>query len=494
MDRSFFFLTLIAGLFFPLGFAPVSLPGLALLSLAIFYGLLREKSSRQAYWIGWIYGLGKYGLGVSWIYVCIANFSNAPEIIAIVATFCFIAFLACYEGIMAWCFVRCFSHSNEGIKCLGFALLFILCEWLRSVLFSGFPWLLLGHALIDTPLSNLIPLIGTYGTGFIGALLSALLAIAGRLNKKRYFIFFILPFLLVKPLDNIDWTSTIKSPLKVSLIQGNVSEKRKWVNAHLDDIIDRYVILTENHWSSDLIVWPETALPIPSTYIDSLLSELSEEAEKHRTHLLVGIPFSEKETLSNAMMLLGKNQGLYLKQHLVPFGEYIPLSLFKTIMRFFDIPLGQLTPGTPNQAPMIFNHIYIAPFICYEIAFSQYILPHLPRANLLVTLSDDSWYGHSFAKAQHLQIARVRSLESGRYQLFSTNNGITAIISDKGKVIKALPNETVDTLNAEITLKSGYTPWGHYGDRPIILVLFMLLGACLCAPYLTRNARLFLPH
>lgn len=475
MDKSFLFLTVFAGALFPLGFAPVALPGLALLSLAILFTQLDRKTPKQASLIGWIYGLGKYGLGISWIYVCIANFSNAPVIVAILATLLFIAFLACYEACFALIYTTLFRTASAISKVLGFALLYIIFEWLRSVLFTGFPWLLLGDALIDSPLSSLMPVMGSYGVGFIGVLLAGLLAVAARLNKKRYFILFILPFLVVKPLETIQWTTTLPETLNVSLIQGNVSEKRKWMNEHLDDIIERYIKLTQDNWSSDLIVWPETALPIPSTYIEDILSGLSDAAKNHHAHLLIGIPYQKGETLSNAMMLLGDKRGLYQKQHLVPFGEYIPLSIFKLIMQYFDIPLGQLTPGAVHQSPIVFNHIRVAPFICYEIAFSHYILPHLPNANLLVTLSDDSWYGHSFAKAQHLQIARVRSLESGRYQLFSTNNGITAIINDKGKVVKQLPNETINVLKEKVILKSGYTPWAHYGDSPIIITLLILL-------------------
>ena len=484
MDKSFLFLTVFAGALFPLGFAPLALPGLALLSLAIFFTQLDNKTPKQACLIGWIYGLGKYGLGISWIYVCIANFSNAPMIIAIAATVLFIAFLACYEACFALIYTTLFQTGSVINKVLGFALLNITFEWLRSVLFTGFPWLLLGHALIDSPLSSLMPIIGSYGLGFIGALLAGLLAVAARLNKKRYFILFILPFLVVKPLDNIQWTTSLPKTLSVSLIQGNVSERRKWVNKHLDDIIERYIKLTQENWSSDLIVWPETALPIPSTYIEDILSGLSDEAKNHHSHLLIGIPYQNGETLSNGMMLLGKKKGLYQKQHLVPFGEYIPLSIFKFIMQYFDIPLGQLTPGAVSQSPIVFNHIRVAPFICYEIAFSHYILPHLPNANLLVTLSDDSWYGHSFAKAQHLQIARVRSLESGRYQLFSTNNGITAIINEKGKVIKQLPDETINVLKERVILKTGYTPWGYYGDKPIIIFLMILLLGSICSRYI----------
>jgi apolipoprotein N-acyltransferase len=362
---------------------------------------------------------------------------------------------------------------------MGFSLLFILFEWLRATLLTGFPWLLLGQALIDTPLASLAPIVGEFGLGFLGFLLSALLATGCMLNKKRYFILFVLPFMLVSPLSAITWTHSYATPLKVSLVQGNVSQNQKWVSIHLDDIIDRYVMLTEENWSSDLIIWPETAIPMPSLYLNSLLSELEEKASQHHTHLLVGIPYSKEGiTLTNAMMMLGDHRARYEKRHLVPFGEYVPFTFLRRLMTYFDIPLGSLKAGSIKQAPLLFNNVRLAPFICYDIVFSQLLLPYLPSSNLIVTLSDDSWYGHSFAKAQHLQIARLRSLESGRAQIFSTNNGLTALINEKGVITKQLREEKVGVLTGHIELKTGNTPWGHLGDIPFI-ILFLIMLLCL---------------
>ncbi len=468
---------------FPLALAPFNWYGFVFLSAGLFFYILQKQPIKYGAVLGFFYGLGKYGLGVSWIYVSISNFSELPWFFSAFITFGFIALLSLYETSLALLYLWLSKNKSSLIQCFLFAALATLMEALRSWLFTGFPWLLAGHSQLLTPLSKIAPLFGGLGVSFFCYLTACFITNAFMLTQKKithnylYSFFVLIPFLLCELLVPSQWLTPLNKPLKVSLLQGNVSHSTKWNNEQLDKTLTTYHQLTEQRLSDDLIVWPETALPMPSLYAINIFSDLRKNALEHHSAIVLGAPGMNNDgTLSNSVFLLGKNVGRYDKQHLVPFGEYMPIAFFHPIYRWFNVPFANLTQGEHKADLFKVNNLTLTPFVCFEIAFNtRAYLNRIGKSNLILTLTDDSWFGHSFAKAQHLQIAQMRSLETGRAQLFASNDGLTAFINNQGKLTHIIPMARQGYLHGKIQGYQGNTPFLILGNAPIIIFLLLLI-------------------
>lgn len=456
-----FFLGLLAGIPLTFAFAPFHVYSLAFLSPALLLGIWLRQSAKQACWTGLSFGIGFFGTGASWVEICIQEFGGANVWLAVGVTALFIIALALYPATLGYVFRRFFqNYSPSKNALLIFPLLWVVWEYLRSTLFTGFPWLLLGYAQIDTPLRGFGPLIGVYGLSWLTAIVSGILVLIFVYKKFSPLFLFLIIFSTAFGFADHVWTTPYRNPITISLIQGNMPQYEKWDPVRAENNALIYKNLTAQHWSSQLIVWPEGALPWYSKDIESFLETLRKTAIAHHSAIMLGIPISsDKNTFFNGILLLGKNVGEYRKQHLVPFGEYTPLpAIFERAMGYFDIPMSHFTPGDAHQVFLQLDDIHIAPFLCYEIAFQNEVLADARNSNLLATLSDDSWYGKSIAAAQHLQITQMRSLETGRPQLVATNTGITAFVSPLGKITNAAPLRERTVLTATIQPMQGDTP------------------------------------
>lgn len=485
---------LLAGASLALAFAPVSLVGFGIISLAwFFHQLISTKKLSGAFYLGWLYGFGFFALGTSWIYVSIHTYGRADVFSSVLVTILFCLFMGLYYGLFALSFaVFSRAKSNIWLKNISFSVLWIIFEYLRAHLFTGFPWLLLGFSQTETPMQYLAPLLGVYGLSFLMAFSSGLLTIAwiaAKKNQRRLCMVALLGLLLFycfpQLLSFIHWTTPIKEPIPVSVIQGNIAENEKWLPHAYEKTITHYVTLTRHLMEKNtiktsharIIVWPEGAIPVPYQQAKSFLMQLSSFIAKNKATLVTGIPYQNAhntEQYYNAMLVLGNNSGHYFKHHIVPFGEYFPAEIFREIMEWLGVSLYETGRGAFDQPLLMINHIPTLPFICYEIAYADILLRSLPKAQLFITISDDAWFGHSMARAQHLQIAQMRSLQSGRYQIVGTNNGISAVINDEGKVIHTIPSFKTRILNSEVIAMSGATPWAKIGDDAILTTLIGL--------------------
>ena len=284
-------------------------------------------------------------------------------------------------------------------------------------------------------------------------------------------------------LNSKHWLQKSGDAISVSLVQGNIPQQLKWSPDHINKTLQTYTQLTETHWDSDIIVWPEAAIPLPQDMAQDFLNSLDAKAKQHQTTLITGIlaRAQNPNQYYNAMVALGTGEGQYNKRYLVPFGEYVPWqNLLRGLINFLDLPTSHITAGAAKQINIRADDIPIATFICYEIAYSSALDNALPQAQLLITISNDAWFGDSLAPAQHVQIAQFRSLQSGRYQLFVTNDGITAIISPQGEVIKQLPQFVSGVLNGEVYAMRGLTPWFKLGEKSILGIILLLLIISLC--------------
>ncbi|WP_261843881.1 apolipoprotein N-acyltransferase [Aliamphritea ceti] len=473
-------LAVIAGGIAPLALAPFDFWYLAPVSAALLFALLHESSVRGAALIGWCYGLGLYGVGVSWVFVSIHEHGNAPVWLAGLLTFVFVAGMALFMLVQTWLYRRYFYRG------IGFIAIWVSFEWLRSWLFTGFPWLYMGYALTDTPLSIFAPfggvwLLSLYTVALGVATIGIIRCYRRPLPALALIVLFTAPWLLLDKVPQ-NWT-TQTGTTKVYLVQASIPQQLKWQRSQLPEILQRYVDLSQTDEEIDMVIWPETA--VPTFYPDAvrMLAPYIEQLESQQRTLVSGMPSVFNNPLRennlayyNSITLLANGEGSYHKQRLVPFGEYVPLEKWlRGTIDFFNLPMSQFSLGPAEQSLLQVKDAAMAPFICYEIAYPELVRNYAVRSNVMLTVSNDAWFGDSIAPQQHLQIARMRALENGRWLIRATNNGLTAVMRPDGKIDAELPQFETDALYAEVPLMQGTTPYQQYGDKPLQFFIGILL-------------------
>lgn len=474
----------IAGTFLTLSFAPFNIFPLAILTPAILLLLWLPSSKRQAFWLGFWYGLGFFSTCIYWIFISIHTYGHVSVPIALTVTSLMIAFLSLYPAYTGYLLNRFFVNNNKTKILCAFPAIWVFLEWLRSLLFTGFPWGLLGYSQLSTPLKGYAPIFSVYGVSLATVLSGALLAYAFlqyRQKQNKYVYLSIVALLSIwivgGALTFIHWTKPTNNPVKVSLVQGDIPQDTKWHPEHIQSTLDRYTSLTQSHWDSKIIVWPESAVPLPMHNAIDFLQALADDAKKHNTTIITGLPIKaeNQDAYYNGIITLGDGEGVYAKRHLVPFGEYIPMKdTLGQLLDLFQVPMSNFIPGKISK-PLLVNGSKIASFVCYEIAYPELVLFRDPSIGMLLTISDDAWFGHSIAPAQHLQIAQMRALELGRPILFAANNGITAIINSMGKIQSAVPQFKSTVLTDEVKPYKGQTPWQRWAMDPILGILVWML-------------------
>lgn len=473
----------LAGCLITLSLAPFNLWPAGILSCALYSALLCTCSPRQALWRGWLFGLGLFGSGVSWVYVSIHVHGYASVGLAVFLTALFCAGLALLHSLFAWCYVRWIRPLPGGML-LGFAVLWLLFEWLRSWLLTGFPWLFLGYAHIDTWLAGWAPIGGVYALSLITALSGSCLFLAWRSRQAAA----LLTYAVIVTglwgggalLKNIQWVAPAsQEPLNVALFQPNIPQQQKWNPAWLPYILQQYENSLPTLDQYDLVLWPESAIPRYFQDIQPWFEPIIERARHSDSTLITGIPYrgSGQREYFNSIMALGQGQGVYHKQRLVPFGEYVPLeNWLRGLIDFFDLPMSAFSPGPADQAALQAGAFRVAPYICYEVVYPQLVAESAQRSDLLVTISNDSWFGDSIGPLQHLEMARMRALENGRYLLRGTNNGVSAIIDHRGQILVQSEQFISTLLVGQAQVMLGGTPFGSFGTMPLIVACFLALA------------------
>lgn len=475
-------IALLSGLLMPLAFAPFHLFFISILSVAALLALwLKTQSRKMAFWQGYAFGIGCFGAGISWVYISIQQFGGISPPISALLTLLFIAYLSLYPALCGYLMTRFFPENITAKYFCIFPFFWILLEWIRSFFMSGFPWLLIGYSQTNTWLSGYASILSVYGVSIATLMLSALIVFAAFGNRRRRIlctIFFACIWAGGLALSKITWTKSTGKTLTLSLIQGDIPQSLKWSPQHLKLSLRRYHQLTEQNWNSQLIIWPETAIPLPSYLLASFFERLNKQALAHHSSLITGalVLAPNHKDYYNAMLSLGNATGHYFKRRLVPFGETLPkLTLVKAVYRALKIPTPGLTRGPIAQTPMSVQGITFAPFICYEIAFPEQVRSFTRNKGFLLAISDDAWFGRSIAPWQHLQMAQMRAIETNRMLIFVGNSGITAIINANGQIIAQAKPFQVAVLHGKIHARTGLTPWQHYGFDSVIILLILLL-------------------
>jgi apolipoprotein N-acyltransferase len=463
-------------------FAPLGWFPLAVLALAVLFHGWRTATPRQAFAQGGLFGLGYFGAGISWVYVSVHVYGHVAAPVSALVAALFILLMSLYPALLGYLLRRYLPGQDGGVLAGAMPAGWLLAEWLRGWLFSGFPWLNIGASQVDSPLAGYLPLLGEYGTGWLVALSAGLLV--ALLHTRRR----LPPVVLLVAiwsggwlLARVEWVQPRGEAITVNLVQGNVAQEQKWLPENLQETLVLYAELTFAGTPADLVVWPETAIPAFYHQVDEgYLPALEERLEERQTSLLTGIPVLEREHWEyyNAILALDGEQALYFKQHLVAFGEYLPLRwLIGDTLDALAVPNADFTPGRAGQPLLQAAGYPVGTSICFEVAFGGLIAATVPGAALLVNVSNDGWFGDSLAPHQHLEIARVRASETGRPLLRATNTGISAIIDPHGRITARSPQFRQTVVRGRVQPMQGATPFVRYGNVPVLgFALLCLLG------------------
>lgn len=497
-SRMYALLLLPAGALFPLALAPLFWWPLGVVSLLVFiHAQMTASSAGSAFCRAWLYSLGQFGTGISWIYVSMHDHGGTSAPLSVLMVGLFAAFLATFPAFWFALRQRLFGRT---LAWATIPVFWFLHEWFRSWFLTGFPWLFAGDAHLHTWLAGWAPLFGSYGISIIVLLTASALYQLLTTRQPRW----LLPLLLWPlgfVLQQIDWTEKT-GELKVAAVQGNIPQDDKWKREMVSPTINAYYQQSSEHWDSDLILWPETAITLLADQFRPYQDEMAAEAEATHTTVITGIPYRYPRgsvlagEFHNSVIAFGNGEGIYHKQHLVPFGEYVPLaSLIRGLLPFFNLDMSSFLAGPADQ-PLLKvgrhtaqgDELYlVAPYICYEIAYPQLVTRMAKDADFLITVSNDAWFGDSLGPKQHMALAQMRALETGRYLLRATNTGITALVDNKGNMLSRLPYEQRATLTGTAEMRHGQTPYMIWELWPLYGLSLLVVFAAGIRQYRLRN-------
>jgi len=476
----------IAGAIAPLAFSPVGWWPVSILACALLFALWLFSSPTRSLWRGFFFGLGFFGIGISWVFVSIHYHGHVGLGLSLILTLALILVMALFPMLLGYLLGRYLPQGFE-VSVTRYKLLLVfpsawlLMEWLRGWFLTGFPWLSLGYSQTDSPLAGLSPLVGVYGVSWAVAFSAALLVglLFDKVGRVFYLAMLALLWVVAGVSDATQWTSPSGAPIKAALLQGNIPQDLKWHPDVRRPTIELYTELSRKHWDADLIVWPETALPAFYYEAESFLEDFENEARENETDLLIGmLTLDEKgRHYYNTMMSLGSERGQYHKNHLVPFTEYLPMkSLLGGLVAFMQVPMSDFSKGGAEQKPLKVANQYAGISICFEDAFGEELINALPEATFLVNVSNDAWFDDSWAPPQHLQMARMRALETGRPMLRATNTGMTAIIDEKGEIKSLAEQFEVTSISNTIQPRGGMTLYAYTGNWLMVSLAMLSLA------------------
>ncbi len=479
-----------AGLLCVFGFAPFGIFVIPVLALAALFALWSHAENPSVSgWLGFSFGMGLFVAGIGWIYVALHDYGNMPIPLALLATFLFATFFALFTALAGYAQASFFGArgtrfpTTDGMRLiLVIPCAWVLAEWLRGTIFTGFPWLAFGYAHSDSPLAGYAPLFGVYGVSLVTAVSAGLLAMLLRERWSRQgrvaLAIFVVLWIGGALLRTVAWTQPQGEPFSVALVQGNIAQDIKFEEGALVGTLETYRRLALRS-SAQLTILPESALPLLRHQIPPrLIEQLGNHAKENGGDILVGVFERSNSSYYNSVFTFGTaDEQHYRKQHLVPFGEFIPLRslLGGFINDILNIPMDDLARGGERQAPLNVAGQRVAANICYEDVFGEEIIRALPEATLLVNFTNDAWYGHSHAAEQHNQISQMRALETGRMMLRATNTGVTSIIGADGRVLQQLPQHMETVLDGMAQGYQGITPYVRWGNAAVMLLIALIL-------------------
>ena len=476
-------LALTAGLLSVLAFSPFEWWYLLVPAIWLLFFLWSISSPKQAFWLGFAFGIGQFGAGVSWVYVSIHTFGGMPPVLAGFSVLVFVLLLSLFPAV-AGGLQSLFRRFDFTVRVSIFMpVSFLVLEWLRGWIFTGLPWLSSGYAVIGTPLSGLAPIGGVYLVGLILVFsIGVLMAVIADINRKTIFLLILslVVWSAAWQLDKRSWSQPVGKQISVALIQNNVPLLDKWSATARQQIIDDYLVESDLQSDKDLIVWPEGAVP---DYLNELPDIFWRRLKQHPSDFAFGALYRPNSdgAYYNTIAAVSEDVTLYNKQHLVPFGEFFPFqNLLRPVLRYLTIPMSDFSAWQSDQQPLSIAGHFAAASICYEDAFPHEWRSQVPMAGFLLNVSEDMWFGDSLAPHQRLQMAQFRARESERPMVRSSNNGLSSLIDWRGEIQVVAPQFQRAVIEGIVQPRSGVTPYVRFGDYAalivgIILFLFALL-------------------
>ncbi len=466
--KNHYFLACMTGILLVLGFSPFKIWPLGFIVPAVLFLITEHKKPKAAFWLGFSFGIGEFGVGASWVYVSLSHYGNSA-FLAFLITLLFILILALFPAVQLWVMQRFFKTGRLLKLLLIYPLLWLVFEGIRSTIFTGFPWLLVGYTQTFNWLAGFAKLGSVFLVSFLCVFIAGLLVLLWKkkgepsrpLLKGGIVGLILILFIAGGILRHHPFTKPVGSPLQVALVQGNITNSLKWTPDYFNQIVMTYARLTGPVLNTPLIVWPENSIPNFPENITPFMNALDNDTGLFKSALVFGLPIDDpiNHAYFNGALALGDANGMYLKQHLVPFGEYIPWpGLFSPIFNHLNIPMSAFTAGPDDPLPMIIHGIPVQIFICYESAY-PFLFREAQNSAYIITLTDDGWFGHSLGPYQHEEIEAMRAIETGRPILRATNSGITSIIDQNGRIIASAPTFKEFVLKGVIQPVNGKTPW-----------------------------------
>jgi len=482
-----------------LAFAPFDIWPLAVLCPAWLFYAWCDATPKRAAQLGFWFTSGTFLAGTYWLYHSVYVIGQAPLPIAILLMLGLVAIMGAYTALLAYVQARWLPKQNAW-RFLGvLPAMWVLIEWLRGWLFTGFPWLAIGYATLETPLAGFAPVIGVYGLSVLAAVMGGALAlfVIGVQQRRRELyapglVVLMAPGLIGYVLSQRVWTQPIDKPVSVAIVQGAVPQQMKWSKEQHDATLELYRSMSLPHLGTNLIVWPESALPDWAELLTEYLGSLSQLAHSRGTDLVMGLQRydAQADAAYNGLVALSDKPQWYYKHHLVPFGEFFPVpASVRAWMRMMSLPHSDFAAGPADQPPLSAAGQKLGASICYEDAYGSSQLSALREATLLVNVTNDAWFGDSTAKHQHLQISRMRALEAGRPLIRAANDGVTAFIDFDGRVVSRLPQFQPGVLQGTVQPRTGLTPYARVGNWPAIsFCVVMLLAAITASRIMARGS------
>lgn len=468
-------------LFYVSGFEPFGLVIAPLFCLAyLFYFALNHSPKKTAIFY-YLFGFFCFSIGLYWLYISIHIVSGAPLWLAILL-------IGVLSGVMAlfYClvgFIISYAYQLFKSKYLVLTLLapaiWTLSELLRGYAFTGFPWLTIGYSQSSTLLSAWAPIGGVYLVSFIVSLIAGYCLLISSKIRPLLSLFSVLIIIgssfFIRP---IEWTERVDKEFSVALVQGAVAQEKKWLTTEFIRTLTLYRNSLLNLENTNLVIWPEVAIPAYAENVKGYLDELEGILKQQNIDLLMlGINTKGKNgEVFNSVITLGGDNRVYHKRHLVPFGEYFPVPKFiREWLQKMKLPHRDISIGPEVQEMLKLDQYFIATSICYEDIFGYELLDYQPLANVLVNVTNNAWFGESIASSQHFQMSRMRAIETGRYLLRSTNTGITAIVMPDGNIQEELEPYNFSILKGNFYPMKDETPYSRFGDLFVILLMTLIM-------------------
>jgi apolipoprotein N-acyltransferase len=482
LERRGHWLAFPAGLLLAAAFAPLGVAPLAVLCPAFLFLLWEGAAPRAAAWRGFLFTGGTFLAGTYWLYNSIHLVGQAPLWIALFLMLGLVAIMGSYTALLGYAVARWGVASGPLRWLVLLPAGWVVVEWFRGWFLSGFPWLALGYSQLETPLHGYAPVSGVYGTSLAAALMAGAVVtlLLGRRAARLTALGLVLVIVIAGALlARVEWTAPRGTGVSVALVQGAVPQSMKWEAGQRERTLELYAGLTAPHLGTDIIVWPEAALPALERDIRPFLDSLRAAARGRGSDVILGQLRRDPETGAyfNALLALGESEQWYDKRRLVPFGEFFPVpAQVREWLRLMNLPYSDFEAGADDQPPLAAAGETLAPTICYEDAYASEQLALVRDSTLLVNVTNDAWFGDSTAPHQHLDISRMRALETGRPMLRATNDGVTALIAHDGTLTATLPQFQAGVLTGTVQPRVGQTPYVRFGNWPVLVIAFAALA------------------